>query len=62
MYYCVPQFFCQCNKIPEQNDLREEGLILAHDFRSFSPSQWTAVVEPYSSAQSSQEAGAEDLN
>jgi hypothetical protein len=30
-------FFYLCDKIPEKNNLREEGFILAHGFRSLNP-------------------------
>jgi hypothetical protein len=32
--------FCCCDKIPEINNSREEGFILVHTFRGFSP--WSA--------------------
>jgi hypothetical protein len=35
--FCVRHFFHYCDKTPDRNNLREERLILAHDFRSFGP-------------------------
>jgi hypothetical protein len=34
---CVRQTSCPCDKIPDINNLREDGFILAHGFGGFSP-------------------------
>jgi hypothetical protein len=36
IHFCVT--FCQSEKIPDGNNFRKEGFILAHTFRYFSPS------------------------
>jgi hypothetical protein len=35
---CISHFSCCCDKIPGRNSLRDEGFILVHGSRGFSPS------------------------
>jgi hypothetical protein len=41
---CLSYLFYHLNKIPDRNNLREEGFLLAHSFRGLSKIIWPYVL------------------